>query len=158
MQKDWLFVLDNAVCDLRVAAVILSGDKILLQKEQNGEEYALPGGHVHIGETLQDALVREFTEETGAPIRCRRLLWSEECFWEWKGRQAHNISFYYLAEFSCAAQIPVFDDFVPQKDNSNVVLGWVPLNRLEQLTVYPEFLKKEIHHLADPIKHFVTKG
>ena len=60
MQKDWLFVLDNAVCDLRVAAVILSGDKILLQKEQNGEEYALPGGHVHIGETLQDALEAVF--------------------------------------------------------------------------------------------------
>ncbi len=48
--------------------------------EKDGKEYALPGGHVKIGETLEDGLIRETMEEMGIKIECKRLLWSEECF------------------------------------------------------------------------------
>lgn len=80
MNKDWLFQTDAFTCDLRAAAVLVKGGKILLQRDADGSEYALPGGHVQVGETLEDALLREFSEETGIPVRIRRMLWSEECF------------------------------------------------------------------------------
>ena len=98
MSKDWLFLSDDYICDLRTVAVLVKDNKILVQRDRNGNEYALPGGHIKIGETLEDGLIRETMEEMGVRIECRQMLWSEECFWEWNGKQAHNIAFYYLID------------------------------------------------------------
>lgn len=157
MNKDWIFQTEEFTCDLRVAAVLVKGGKILVQRDADGSEYALPGGHVQVGEILESALSREFSEETGIPIRIRRMLWSEECFWEWNGRLTHNISFYYLVESDDDSVIPE-GAFVPQKDNSRVVVGWLPLEELQGVTIYPDFLKTEIHRLDGGIQHFVTRA
>lgn len=158
MNKDWLFTTEKYTCDLRVAAVLIKDNKILVQKEKDGNEYALPGGHVKIGKTLETALIHEIMEEMGVQIECKKLLWSEECFWEWSGRQAHNISFYYLIEMYDSFEIPDNGEFVSQKDNCNVVIGWMPLEQIQNVTIYPEFLKKEIYHLDGLMKHFVSRG
>lgn len=158
MQKDWLFSTDEYICELRTVAVLVKENKILVQKDRNGNEYALPGGHVKIGETLENGLIREITEEIGVKTKCNRLLWSEECFWEWNKKQVHNIAFYYLVELCENQEIPDNGDFVSQKDNSNVVVGWLPIEELQNVIIYPEFLKKEIYSLDGPMKHFVSKG
>lgn len=158
MNKDWIFTTEEYTCDLRVAAVLVKDNKILVQRDKDGSEYALPGGHVKMGETLEDGLIRETMEEMGVQIECKKLLWSEECFWEWNGRQAHNISFYYLVELCDGFEIPDTGEFVSQKDNCNVVIGWMPIEQIQKVTIYPEFLKGEIYHLDGPIKHFVSKG
>ena len=33
-----------------------------------------------------------------------------------------------------------------QKDNCNVVIEWMPIENLQEITIYPEFLKEEISH------------
>ena len=142
VEKDWLFATDEYICELRTVAVLIKDDKILVQRERNGSEYALPGGHIKIGETLENGLIREIMEEMGVQIECRRLLWSEECFWEWNGKQVHNISFYYLIKLCDDFEIPDNGEFVSQKDNCNVVIGWMPIDQLQNITIYPEFLKK----------------
>ena len=158
MNKDWIFTTEEYICDLRTAAVLVKDNKILVQRDKDGNEYALPGGHVKIGETLEAGLIREIMEEMGVQIECKKLLWSEECFWEWNGRQAHNISFYYLIEVCDGFEIPDTGEFVSQKDNCNVVIGWMPIEQIQNVTIYPEFLKEEIYHLDGPVKHFVSKG
>ena len=158
MNKDWIFTTEEYICDLRAAAVLVKDNKILVQRDKDGNEYALPGGHVKIGETLEAGLIRETMEEMGVQIECKKLLWSEECFWEWNGRQAHNISFYYLIEVCNGFEIPDTGEFVSQKDNCNVVIGWMPIEQIQNVTIYPEFLKEEIYHLDGPMKHFVSKG
>lgn len=87
-----------------------------------------------------------------------RLLWSEECFWEWNGKQAHNIAFYYLIELCKGSVIPENDEFVSHKDNCNVVLDWMPIDDIRNVIIYPKFLKKEIYILSEYPKHFVSKG
>lgn len=158
MTKDWLFIENNTICDVRVVGVLLRDGKVLIQRDADGGEYALPGGHIHIGETLEEGLIREYAEETGAKIRCERMLWTEECFWEWNGRKAHNLAFYYLISLNPGSDIPDIGEFVPHKDNGNVVLGWLPAEEIPHVTIYPEFLKEEIFHLDDGIKHFVSRG
>lgn len=59
MDKDWLFSIDEYICGVRTVAVLVKDNKILVQRDRNGTEYALPGGHLKIGETLEDGLVRE---------------------------------------------------------------------------------------------------
>ena len=158
MEKDWLFAAEDYICDLRTVAVLVKDGKLLVQRDRDGSEYALPGGHVKIGETLEDSLIREIREEMGVAIFCKRLLWSEECFWEWKGRQAHNIAFYYEVELREGYGIPDNGEFVSQKDNCDVLIGWMPVEKLQDIVIYPEFIKKEIYHLDGPMKHFVSKA
>lgn len=152
---DWLFTHEKGICHVRVAGVVLKDHKILVQKEVGGGEYALPGGHLKFGETTEEALVREYREEIGAEIACKRLLWIEENFWRWNDRDAHNICFYYLAEFCEEDAVP--DGFTPQGDNEEVVFGWIPVEEVPKITVYPQFLKEEIQNLADYPKHFVRR-
>lgn len=158
MDKDWLFKSEEYICDLRSVGVLLRDGKILVQRERDGNEYALPGGHVKIGETTADGLVREYREETGAGIRVGRLLWTEECFWEWNGRQAHNIAFYYLVELCEGSDIPDTGGFLPHRDNENVVFGWLPVEELANVTVYPSFIREAIYDRDAPLRHFVTRA
>lgn len=70
----------------------------------------------------------------------------------------HTIAFYYQIELCDELDIPENGEFVSRKDNCNVVLGWLPIDELQKINIYPEFLKEEIYHLNDPIKHFISKG
>lgn len=158
MMQDWIFSGDEWNCGVRVAGVLVRNGKILLQREENGTEYAVPGGHIRIGETLESALRREWQEEMGTEIKCKKMLWTEECFWEWKGKKAHNLSFYYRIDTENSADLA--DDGQPHshKDNSCIVLEWVALDRLKGIVVYPEFLKEAVFSPDAPVRHFVTSA
>ena len=158
MDKDWIFRTDEYLCGLRTAGVLIRDGKLLVQRDRDGSEYALPGGHVKIGETTADGLVREYREETGADIKVEKLLWTEECFWEWNGAQAHSIAFYYLIKICAGSDIPDIGEFVSHKDNCNVVLGWMPVEKLTDVTIYPDFIKQTIYELDAPPKHFITRA
>ncbi|HIW74970.1 MAG TPA: NUDIX domain-containing protein [Firmicutes bacterium] len=153
---DWLFTNENGICHVRVAGLLLKEGRLFVQKAIGQEEYALPGGHLQFGETTEQALLREFQEEFGVRIRCRRLLWTEETFWKWDGKNAHAIGFYYLIDLCEGAVLPA--EFAPLKDHRRVAAGWAPIGELDNLPIYPPFLKKEIQNLAEHPKHFVRRG
>lgn len=157
-EKDWLFTSSEYFCGIRTVGVLVRNNKILVQRDKNGNEYALPGGHIKIGETLESGLIREYREEIGVDINIKRLLWSEECFWEYKGKQAHNIAFYFLIEECEGFEIPDNGEFISHKDNCSIVIGWVNIGEIHKMTIYPDFLKTEIYRLNGPIRHFVSMG
>ena len=157
MQGDWLFKGDNYICNFRSVGVLIKDNKILVQRDIDGSVYALPGGHVKIGESSIAALIREYEEETGATIICDRLIWIEECFWEWNKKMTNTVAFYYLIHLCDDTDIPDNGEFVSQKDNCNVVLGWIPLHKLNSLTIYPSFLKEKIFSIGESTEHFITK-
>jgi 8-oxo-dGTP diphosphatase len=60
-----------------VGAVILDGDKILLEKRKNMPskgKWSVPGGLVELGESVENAVVREVKEETGLDVYEPRLV------------------------------------------------------------------------------------
>ena len=61
---------------IRVAGLLINEGRILMVEQgRAGETYwLLPGGGVHFGETLSDALRREFTEEIGLRVGVSKLL------------------------------------------------------------------------------------
>jgi 8-oxo-dGTP pyrophosphatase MutT (NUDIX family) len=58
-----------------VAAVIHDHDgKLLLQEKSSGEAWSLPAGGIELGESPQQAIVREVMEETGYVVRIHGIL------------------------------------------------------------------------------------
>jgi 8-oxo-dGTP diphosphatase len=53
-------------------AVVLDGDRILLQKRADFRYWSLPGGRIEQGETAAAAAIRETWEETGLEVRLVR--------------------------------------------------------------------------------------
>lgn len=158
LEKDWLFRTEEYICDLRVAGVLMREGKILVQRDVGGNEYALPGGHVRIGETTEAALIREYREEAGAAILVQHILWTEECFWKSSGIPVHNLCFYYLIALEEGSAIPDTGAFVPHRDNPRVEIGWMPVNELSGVIHYPEFLMEGIRNLDAPPHHYVTRA
>ena len=60
-----------------VGAIILDGDKILLEKRKNSPgkgKWSVPGGLVELGERIEQAAIREVKEETGLVVYEPRLV------------------------------------------------------------------------------------
>lgn len=83
---------------LTVDALIIYEGKIVLIRRKNPPFkglYALPGGFVEVGETVEQAAIREAKEETGLDIRLIKLLgvYSDPS----RDPRGHTVSVCYLA-------------------------------------------------------------
>ncbi len=56
------------------AAIFNSQGQILLQKRGDVNQWCIVSGHVEYGETVEEAILREVLEETGARARVLRLI------------------------------------------------------------------------------------
>ena len=82
----------------RVVGVIVKDDKYLVQNIGGKDYYVLPGGHVRIGESSDDALIREVREELEIDILKNdfRLFCYHENIYEKDNRVEHWIEQYYI--------------------------------------------------------------
>ena len=70
--------------ELAVVCLLEDGGRVLLQnrKKEDWHGWALPGGHVEPGESMQNAVIREMHEETGLliehPVLCGLKDWMRE--------------------------------------------------------------------------------
>ena len=84
----------------RVVGVIVRDNKYLIQNILGKDYYVLPGGHVRIGESSEEALIREIKEELGIDIVREdfRLFCYHENIFERNGKIEHWIEQYYLVD------------------------------------------------------------
>ena len=79
------------------ALIVFEGKLVLIQRKNPPFEdsFALPGGFVDVGETVEDATIREAKEETGLDIELVKLLgvYSDPS----RDPRGHTVSVCYLA-------------------------------------------------------------
>jgi 8-oxo-dGTP diphosphatase len=129
-----------------VGAVIFEGEKVLLVKrgrEPALGQWSIPGGAVDLGETLEQALIREVFEETHLEVDGLALVKVlERIFREPDGRVAYH---YVLVDFLCNLR---GGDLKADSDASEA--RFVPLQELSAYQMTPITL--QVIHRADRMR------
>ncbi len=96
-----------------VGAIILREDNVLLVKrgvEPSAGLWSIPGGAIELGETAQDALVREVKEETGLEVEPEEVVEVFNTILEERGRvQYHYVIIDYLCRYVSGEIAPASD-------------------------------------------------
>lgn len=125
-------------------AVLIHGSRVLLMQNRKHGYYALPGGHVEIGEPAATTCARELLEECGLPITVGPLLLVSEGSFSTRKRAHHEINLVFHAEHR-----PDPDSAFPTNESLDQVrsledaisIEWVELASIVDLDVRPAAVK-----------------
>ena len=79
--------------------MVREGQILHVRHEKNGKSYWLiPGGGVDFGESVEEALIREFREEVGLPIKVGPLVLAHDSIPPNRHRQVLNLYFLVSAD------------------------------------------------------------
>ena len=124
-------------------AVILKDSKVLLilNSDDTGNFYLLPGGGQKFGETLLQAMQREVMEETGWVVEpgelvlVRDYIGTNHEFARWEA-DVHQTELMFMA-------IPVrMEAKAPEPDPWQIGIEWVEPAKLKDIRLYPSALKE----------------
>ncbi|MBO9653148.1 MAG: NUDIX hydrolase [Agrobacterium tumefaciens] len=144
---------------MRVAALILQNDHLLVQRGTKDNYWALPGGRAEIGESSEETIIREIGEELERDCSIERLLWSAENFFAYDGYAAHELAFYYL--ISLAAPFPFHENDIVHRivDGTEVEFRWLPAQPsvLLKNDLRPRFIAERIGALPQRHEHLIVR-
>lgn len=122
------------------AGVLIHEGKILLNLRSEPElpdahlKWELPGGKAEFGETPEEALIREFKEETGRKIRVKSLLPKVFVnYWEYPWGTQQTFCLIYLCE--------LINDGVAPKDHHVEKCEWVSIADVKQENSLPGMIE-----------------
>jgi len=121
----------NANWGQSVTGVVIKDGKVLLGRHTYGGgngKLIIPGGYVNVGETPQDALVREYLEETGVTVKPGSVIGIR-----------FNMRDWYIA---FRAEYVSGEAHSDNDENSEVV--WLDVNEALERDDVPELTKKLI--------------
>jgi 8-oxo-dGTP diphosphatase len=124
-----------------VGGIVMERGKVLLVEHTKGaRRYRLtPGGGVDFGESIPDALVREFQEELAITIKPGQLLWVSESIDP--GGERHIVHMTFRCTRKRGGEIRLGND----KRLSD--FAWFTADKLDEVTIYPKFLKQKLKEL-----------
>ena len=139
--------------DLKLARGILFHNEcvLLVQDVRPGQgHYFLPGGNVEPGESIQEALPREWQEELGWDVRCGSFLGCLEHKWAFTRKQDGSVievlevNFLFAVE---ASNETLKQD--PLSKEPHLKFSWAPIANLYSMNLMPSPLKSIIPEIAN---------
>jgi len=148
---DITYISDTHKFNYRVCAMILQDNQILAMHDERSPYYYLPGGRVKMGETAEQAVLREVEEELNIQARILRPLWLNQAFFTEDVDQLnyHELCIYFLMDISGTDLLQRGQRFTLHERHHVHDFEWLPFERLEREYFYPVFLKKSIFSLPE---------
>ena len=152
------FVSQSHRFDLRAAAIVTSGDRVLLHRRVGDQFWALPGGRVEAGETAEAAVVRELQEEIAESIECDRLVLVVENFFSHDGFEHHEVGLYFSASLNMkSALLSGPGPFAGSEGTAALTFAWFERLNLAQVDVRPSFLCDALRVTPLEFRHVVHR-
>jgi len=148
---DISFKFDNEKFNYRVCAIMISDGKILAMHDERSPYYYLPGGRVEIGETAENAVIREIQEELGITPKIVRPLWLNQAFFteDVDNMHYHELCIYFLMDIAETDLLARGEIFTAHEGQRTHTFEWLAFERLRDEYFYPLFLKKDIYNLPN---------
>lgn len=148
---DISFKIGNEKFNYRVCGMIISDDKILAMRNERLPYYCLPGGRVAIGETAENAVVREVREELGITPKIVRPVWLNQAFFteDVDNLHYHELCIYFLMDITDTGLLSRGKRFTTNEGDRIHTFEWLEFARLNDEYFYPVFLKKDIFNIPD---------
>ena len=91
----------QGIVNIRVGAIILNGDKILMASNSDVDYLYSVGGRIKFGECAEEAIKREVLEELGVALEIERLgIIHENFFYGSDKKLTYEISLYYYMKMN----------------------------------------------------------
>lgn len=134
--------------DIRSCGILKKEDKVLISNEEDGSQ-TLPGGAIKIGETTEQAVVRELLEETNLHVKVERLVAVVENFFILDNIPYQQLIFVYelslvttsIKEICCKEE--------------TVSSEWLKKNEIRALK--PHILEQLIYQPKQEFQHLINK-
>jgi len=148
---DLSFKFGNDKLNIRVGALIIKDGKLLIAHSARPYWHTI-GGRIHLGESSEQAVVRECLEETGQQFEIDRLAYVTETFFneEASGNRFHEMCFYYFMKPNGTEDL-IGTTFSEGEETEK--MGWFDIETLDEVDLRPSFLAKELNNVEDGIKH-----
>ncbi len=155
-QNDICVPVGDGVVNVRVGAIIMKNGRILMVTNESVDYYYSVGGRIRLGESAEDAVMREVREETGRTLAVERLGFVHEDFFlgdsmAHAGKLIHELGFYFYMKTPA--------DFEPdpaalEAEGRGEHLAWVSPDT--EKTIFPAFFKTALAEPVPYVRHFVT--
>ena len=132
MTHDLTIDLGEQMLNCRTAGIIVKDNHVLMHKNKKDPFWTLIGGRIQLGEDSAHAVKREFEEELGILAKAERLLWSVENLLRGTGE-------------------------VISLESGEFHYEWVPLEKMEELPIKPDFLRGKLVNLPLAPMHLIHK-
>jgi len=126
-----------------VGAIIFNaqGEVLICKSTKYHTKYIIPGGHIELGESMEDALVREVKEETGLDVYDLKLISLKD------SAESKEIDPHFI-----------FIDYICRTDSTDITLNheldsyaWISLDELDDYDL-GSFVKHLLEELRDKDK------
>ena len=144
-------IVGNTKFNYRVCGLLIRDGRLLAMRDERSPYSYLPGGRVKLGETAEQAILREIEEELNVTPRIIRPLWLNQGFFteDVDGLRYHELCVYFLLDASDTDLTERGETFTLRERHHTHTFEWLPFERLRDEYFYPVFLKTEIHHLPE---------
>ena len=154
--SDIQFSTDGGMFNVRVAGICVKENKIILSKMESDDFWVFIGGKVRFGESTDEAILREYREETGAQLHVDRLLSVTENFFSYMDRPWHQYLFYYLLRDDDES-LKLFDGEREISDHHDIKYRWFDLSELDNVVIKPDCSAEIVRNMSNDIRHLINR-